>query len=91
MKAISWRVCAIIVLIIISYFVTHSWKEVTYITILYHGFQIFFYYVHERLWTKIPWGKKKHPLSDLPVKENITKEDLKIIAQKLKELGYIED
>jgi len=32
----------------------------------------------------------KHPLSDLPVKGKPTPEDFEIIAEKLRELGYID-
>ena len=89
-KSIVWRVIGIILLGILSYLVTRSWKEMTIITVLFHGIRVIMYYYHERLWEHISWGRLKHPLSDLPVKGKLTSDDLKIIAKKLKELGYIE-
>jgi len=88
-KSIVWRVTGIVLLGIIAYCITGNFKEMTIITLLFHGIRVILYYFHERIWEKISWGRSKHPLADLPVKGNLTKEDLKIIAQKLKELGYI--
>ena len=89
-KSIVWRIIGIILLGVISYLITKSWKEMTLITALFHGIRVIMYYFHERIWERISWGRIKHPLSDLPVKKKLTPLDLKIIAEKLKELGYIE-
>lgn len=89
-KAASWRLTAIIVLGIIAYLITGSWKDVTIITVLYHGTQIAVYYLHERVWERISWGKKTHPLAVLPVTKTPTPEDYVIIVEKLQELGYID-
>jgi len=89
-KSIVWRVIGIILLGVISYLITGDWKEMTVITVLFHGIRVIMYYFHERLWERISWGRLKHPLSDLPVKEKPTPEDLKVIAEKLRELGYID-
>ncbi|RLD17144.1 MAG: hypothetical protein DRI36_04615 [Caldiserica bacterium] len=89
-KAITWRILAMIVLGIISYIFTKSLKKMTEITVVYTIVQIFVYFLHERIWEKIPWGRIKHPLSDLPVKEKLKDEDKKVIMEKLRELGYID-
>jgi uncharacterized membrane protein len=89
-KAISWRVMAILVLGVISYLVTGDWEKVSLITVMYHGFQIGFYYVHERLWDRIHWGQVKHPLADLVIKQPLTEEDMRIIRDQLRALGYID-
>lgn len=89
-KAASWRLTAIIVLGIIAYLITGSWEEVTIITILYHSVQVAVYYLHERVWHRISWGKKTHPLAVLPVTKTPTPEDYAIIVEKLQELGYID-
>ena len=88
-KSITWRVLGVILLGIIVYAVTGDFKKMTIINILFHGIQIILYYFHERIWEKTSWGKNIHPLSCLPVKGNLTKKDLKIITNKLKELGCI--
>ena len=65
-----------ILLGIIVYAITGDFKKMTIINILFHGMQIIIYYFHERTWEKTSWGKNIHPLSCLPVKGNLTKEDL---------------
>ncbi len=53
--------------------------------------KVILYYFHERIWLVIPFGKKKHPLSSLPVKGEIKSEDMEQIKTKLKEMGYVGD
>ena len=86
-KALSWRLIAFTVLGIISYSFTRSWKETTYITIVYNVVQIFIYFLHERLWGRIGWGKAK---VSLPRAEELNPEEIMAIQGHLKELGYIE-
>jgi len=89
-KSIVWRILGIVILGAISWLVTHNWKEVTTITIIFHAVRVILYYFHERVWERISWGRIKHPLSDLSVNKELTPEDLKIIQNQLKELGYID-
>jgi len=90
MKSLVWRLIGIFVLGAISYAITGDWKKMTLITMLFHSIRVVLYYYHERVWERISWGRSKHPLSELPVKEKPTPEDLEIIARKLKELGYMD-
>jgi len=89
-KSFVWRILGIVVLGTIAWLVTHSWKEMTTITIIFHGVRVILYYFHERVWERISWGRIKHPLSSLPVNKELTPGDLKIIQNQLKELGYID-
>lgn len=89
-KSIVWRLIGIVILGAISYLITGSWKEMTLITVLFHSIRVILYYFHERWWERIAWGRLKHPLSNLPLKEKPTPEDLQIIAQKLRQLRYID-
>ncbi|MBS3096740.1 DUF2061 domain-containing protein [Candidatus Woesearchaeota archaeon] len=57
LKAVSWRIFATVVTIFIVFIFTGN-----FIISLGVGFvevlsKIFFYYVHERIWNKIKWGK----------------------------------
>ena len=88
-KSITWRVIGVIILGIISYLITGNWKEMTIITLLFHGIRLIMYYYHERLWERVSWGKLKHPLAELPLRENLKPEDFEIVRKKLKLLGYI--
>ncbi len=65
-KAISWRVMGSMGTFLISFvifrrFTNQSLSEVlgnaTFVTILEVVFKILLYYLHERLWTNIKWGK----------------------------------
>jgi uncharacterized membrane protein len=90
LKSISWRIFALTILGIISWIVTHSWIKVGLITIIYNLVQIFFFYLHERIWHKIKWGRIKHPLSEFDLNRELREEDKKIIEEQLKVLGYLD-
>ena len=89
-KAISWRVIATLTTMTIVFLFTKKFI----LTLGIGGAEVLskmiFYYVHERAWQIISWGKKKHPLAVLPVKRELEPEDMDIIKDKLKELGYID-
>ena len=89
-KSVVWRVIGIALLGAIAYMVTGNWQDMAIITVLFHGIRLVMYYFHERAWERISWGKLKHPLSGLPVKEKLRSKDYEIIAAKLRELGYID-
>ena len=89
-KSFVWRIFGIVILGFISWIITHSWKEMTIITVFFHSIRMILYYFHERLWEKISWGRVKHPLSILPVKKELEPEDLKLIQSQLRELGYLD-
>ena len=88
-KAMSYRIFGSLITAIIVYI--FSGKIVLSIEV--GGFELiakmFFYYLHERGWEKIPWGLSKHPLSKIAVKKELSDTDMDIIRQKLKDLGYM--
>ncbi len=89
-KAISWRVIATLTTMTIVFLFTRKFI----LTLGIGGAEVLskmiFYYLHERSWQIISWGKKKHPLAALPVKRELEPGDMEIIKDKLKELGYID-
>ena len=89
-KTISWRIIATMTTFFAVYFFTH--KETVSLSVagVDAVAKILFYYFHERAWNKISWGKPKHPLSSLPVKEELAPEDMEKVKQQLKDLGYID-
>jgi uncharacterized membrane protein len=89
-KSLVWRLAGIAILGLVSWTITHNWKEMTTITVLFHGTRVILYYFHERLWEKISWGRVKHPLSVFPVIKDLEPEDFKIIQSQLKKLGYLD-
>ncbi len=88
-KSFVWKTTGFITLATVSYFVTGSFKEMSIITILYHGIGIVLYYIHERVWERIRWGKVEHPLSVIEIEGEINEKDIDLIRKKLQELGYV--
>lgn len=89
-KAISWRVIATLTTMSIVFIFT---REI--MLSLGVGFteviaKIIFYYLHERFWHSTSWGKDQHPLSELPIKKEITSEDMEKIKGQLRDLGYMD-
>ena len=89
-KSIVWRFLGIVILGFISWIITDSWKEMSMITLLFHSIRVILYYLHERVWNRISWGRIKHPLSSLPVNRELKPEDLTLVKNYLKELGYLD-
>ena len=89
-KSIVWRLIGIVILGCISWAITDSWKEMSLITLLFHSIRVVLYYFHERVWDQIDWGRIKHPLSSLAVNRELEPEDLRSVANQLKELGYLD-
>jgi len=58
-KAITWRLFAIILLTVVTYITTGDIKFTTLITLWYHSIQVLMFFIHERLWNFIKWGKTK--------------------------------
>ncbi len=58
-KAISWRLIASIDTTIISFLLTGNVKIALSIGGIEFFTKIFLYYIHERIWNKIKFGKEK--------------------------------
>ena len=89
-KAVSWRVIATLTTMTIVFLFTRKIFLSIGVGLVEIIAKITFYYLHERTWHKISWGKNKHPLSSLPVKRRLEPKDMAIIENKLKELGYLD-
>ncbi len=66
MKAFSWRIIASATTFLITFIIFRRYSEksfdeviqtATFITIIDFVAKILFYYLHERMWTNIKWGK----------------------------------
>ena len=89
-KAICWRIIATLTTMIIVFLFTRKFILTLGVGAVEVTAKILFYYLHERIWNRVSWGKKKHPLSVLPVQRELEPNDMEIIKSKLKELGYID-
>lgn len=88
-KAVTWRASGVLLLGIIAYWITGSWVDMGIITVLFTAIRLILYYLHERVWERVGWGKVLHPLAELPVRHKLTAEDMEVIREKLGELGYL--
>ncbi|MDK1030981.1 MAG: DUF2061 domain-containing protein [Planctomycetia bacterium] len=91
LKAISYRVLAAIATTTIVFVFTREPLLSIGIGLAEAVVKIIFYYVHERVWSSIPFGKDEHPLSSLPVKRALKEKDMATIKKKLQELGYLSE
>ena len=91
MKAVSYRLLAAITTTTIVFVFTRRIALSLRIGAVEAVAKIICYYIHERLWSFIGFGQKKHPLSSLPIEKPLDKKDMEIIKNKLKELGYISE
>lgn len=58
-KAVGYKTGSIAVLAIVSYIFTGDWSKMTLITGVYTLIAIVGYYVWERIWSYIRWGRKQ--------------------------------
>ena len=58
-KAISWRATGTVDTVIISFFITGQIKMAMSIGFVELFTKIFLYYVHERVWNRISFGREK--------------------------------
>lgn len=56
-KAISWRVIGTLDTLIVAYILTGKWLLASSIASIDFLTKLVLYFVHERLWNKIKWGK----------------------------------
>lgn len=59
-KALTWRVIATSTTMILAYAATGDMKIAGAIGAADVVIKLFFYYVHERAWGRIPWGRNVH-------------------------------
>lgn len=91
LKAVSYRSLAAIATGSIAYIFTRRLDISLGIASVEAMAKIFCYYIHERLWSFIGFGQKKHPLSSLPVNRPLEQKDMQEIKNKLRDLGYISE
>lgn len=89
MKAVSYRLCAAIATTTIAFVFTRRFALSLGIGAVEAIVKIIFYYLHERVWSFIGVGHKKHPLSSLHINRPLDDKSMEIIKNKLRELGYI--
>jgi len=60
-KALTWRVIAFLVTIIAIYIYSRDIRQSLVVGISANVVKIFLYYIHERLWNKVKFGREEQP------------------------------
>ena len=87
-KAVSWRAFGMLATTLIVFAFTKKVVLSLSVGLAEAAVKIILFYLHERAWEKVAWGRVRHPLSEIPLKTKLTQQDLTTIRNKLKELGY---
>jgi adenylylsulfate kinase len=88
LKTVSWRVLATLTTMTLVYLFTGRVLLSVGVGLVEALTKLALYYLHERIWERIGWGK--HPMRAIPIaKTDLTDEDMRIITEKLQELGYL--
>lgn len=88
-KSISWRIIGIVMQAAITYAFTRSWGDTLGITGIFQSLRFVLYYFHERMWQRILWGRRQHPLAHLTLRADLTTGDVEAIQELLAEQEYL--
>jgi adenylylsulfate kinase len=66
-KTITWRLIAITVTILISYIWLREWGSSIALSLVANGIKFLLYYLHERGWNRIGFGRKKEIPEDYTI------------------------
>ena len=58
-KSFTWRFIGILILLPLTYAFTGKWESAAAVTLSFHIIRMLLYYVHERIWENITWGRHK--------------------------------
>jgi len=57
-KSVIWRIAGIFILGGIAYRITGKWLDTALITLVFHGIRLVLYWLYERCWEHISWGRR---------------------------------
>jgi uncharacterized membrane protein len=89
LKSVSYRVFASIVTAVLIFSFTGKLLLAVGLGVLDSVVKILVFFLHERAWMAIPFGRIKHPLEEIPVRKTLTAEDKQAIKSKLDEMGFL--
>jgi adenylylsulfate kinase len=88
-KAICWRAIATLTTVLVVFIFTRQLTLAVEVGAVEVVAKLLFYYLHERTWTLVIWGKPQHPLAGLTVTRELEPEHLEEIRTRLHDLGYL--
>jgi uncharacterized membrane protein len=57
-KSITWRLIAIFVTFVVGFVMSGSWEFAASLSLVSNLINFVLYYIHERFWLKVSWGRK---------------------------------
>lgn len=60
MKTVVWRVIATFITLVITYLFTGEIQQSTNIALVVAVFLVVGYYINERVWNRVEWGRRHH-------------------------------
>lgn len=57
-KSITWRIIAVVTTFAVSLAMTGSLTFSAYLALVSNGLNFVLYYIHERFWITVKWGRK---------------------------------
>lgn len=88
-KTIIWRVIATLTTTSLVYLFTGELALAAEVGALEVVLKLLFYYLHERGWEKVAWGKKAVSVATFSLVRPLEPEDRVIIEERLREMGYM--
>ena len=87
-KAVSWKILGIIILGFLAYSSGRSLGESTILALFYHAIMLMVYFLHERAWNMVSWGKTKGLFIQMTGLSGAGKTTLsRFVADRLKSKG----
>lgn len=58
-KALTWKILGLVILLVVgSLYLNLSFSRSFAVSLIYHVIMFILYFLHERMWNLIIWGKK---------------------------------
>jgi uncharacterized membrane protein len=88
LKTVTWRVIATLTTAGLVYAFTGELKLAAEVGALEVALKLLFYYLHERGWERVTWGKGHQLVATFPINRPMEDEDRVVIEKRLREMGY---
>jgi uncharacterized membrane protein len=62
-KTVVWRIIATVITLVVTYLFTGELKQATSITLVIAMVLMVGYYINERVWDSVEWGRKQQALA----------------------------
>jgi uncharacterized membrane protein len=89
-KALSWRIVASLITGGIVFCFTKKSMLALTVGVCDSAIKIVAFFIHERIWMRVPFGIVKHPLGRIEVTKPLEVEHEQVIREKLSEMGYLQ-